>query len=84
MRILVVEDDVKMAGLLHRGMVEEGHAVDVARNGDDALWMPRAVEYDAIVLDLLLPGIDGFEVRGRRTRRERSGRGRVGLPCLSH
>src|SRR5918996_915383 len=62
MRILVVEDDVKMAGLLHRGMVEEGHAADVARHGDDALWMARAVEYDAIVLDLLLPGIDGFEV----------------------
>jgi two-component system, OmpR family, response regulator len=62
MRILVVEDDVKMAGLLHRGLVEEGHAADVARHGDDALWMARAVEYDAIVLDLLLPGIDGFEV----------------------
>jgi two-component system OmpR family response regulator len=62
MRILIVEDDVKMAGLLHRGMVEEGHAADVARHGDDALWMARAVEYDAIVLDLLLPGIDGFEV----------------------
>jgi two-component system, OmpR family, response regulator len=62
MRILVVEDDVKMAGLIHRGLVEEGHAADVARHGADALWMARAVEYDAIVLDLLLPGIDGFEV----------------------
>src|ERR687892_623247 len=62
MRILVVEDDVKMAGLLHRGMVEEGHAADVARHGDDALWMARAVEYDAIVLDLMLPGTDGVEV----------------------
>jgi two-component system OmpR family response regulator len=62
MRILVVEDDVKMAGLLHRGLVEEGHAADIARQGDDALWRARAVDYDAIVLDLLLPGIDGFEV----------------------
>ena len=62
MRILVVEDDAKMAGLLRRGLLEEGHAPDVAQVGDDALWMARAVEYDAIVLDLLLPGIDGFEV----------------------
>jgi two-component system OmpR family response regulator len=62
MRILVVEDDPKMAGLLRRGLLEEGHAPDVARVGDDALWMARAVEYDAIVLDLLLPGLDGIEV----------------------
>jgi two-component system, OmpR family, response regulator len=62
MRILVVEDELKMAGLLHRGLAEEGHAPDVARNGDDALWMARAAEYDAIVLDLMLPGLDGIEV----------------------
>src|ERR687896_633166 len=62
MRILVVEDDTKMAGLLRRGLLEEGHAADVARAGDDALWMARAVEYDAIVLDLMLPGVDGVEV----------------------
>jgi two-component system OmpR family response regulator len=68
MRILVVEDDPKMAGLLHRGLQEDGHAADVAGIGDDALWMARAVEYDAIVLDLLLPGLDGVEVC-RRLRR---------------
>ena len=62
MRILVVEDELKMASLLRRGLVEEGHAADVARTGDDALWMARAVEYDAIVLDLMLPGVDGIEV----------------------
>jgi two-component system, OmpR family, response regulator len=62
MRVLVVEDELKMASLLRRGLVEEGHAVDVARTGDDALWMARAVEYDAVVLDLMLPGIDGVEV----------------------
>jgi two-component system OmpR family response regulator len=62
MRILVVEDDPKMAGLLRRGLQEDGHAADVARIGDDALWMAQAVEYDAIVLDLLLPGLDGVEV----------------------
>jgi two-component system OmpR family response regulator len=61
MRILVVEDELKMAGLLRRGLVEEGHAVDVTRTGDDAVWMAGATEYDAIVLDLMLPGIDGIE-----------------------
>ena len=60
-----------MAGLLARGLSEEGHAVDVARTGDDALRMARAVEYDAIVLDLMLPGLDGVRglpaaPRGRR------------------
>src|SRR5688572_16912028 len=69
MRLLVVEDDAKMAGLLLRGLLEEGHAVDVARTGDDAVWMGQAVEYDAIVLDVMLPGRDGFSVcrtlRGR-------------------
>jgi two-component system OmpR family response regulator len=69
MRILVVEDEVKMAGLLRRGLVEEGHAVDVARTGDDALWMAGAAEYDAVVLDLMLPGIDGLDVC-RRLRDE--------------
>jgi two-component system OmpR family response regulator len=61
-RVLVVEDDVKMAGLLQRGLREEGHAVDVARTGDDALWMGQAAEYDTIVLDLMLPGLDGATV----------------------
>jgi DNA-binding response OmpR family regulator/signal transduction histidine kinase len=62
MRILVVEDEVKMAGLLHRGLTEDGHVVDVAASGDDAVWMGQVVEYDAIVLDLMLPGVDGVQV----------------------
>jgi two-component system, OmpR family, response regulator len=62
MRVLIVEDEVKMAGLLRRGLREEGLAADVARTGDDAFWMARATEYDAIVLDVMLPGVDGFEV----------------------
>ena len=61
MRVLVVEDEPKMADLLARGLREEGHAADVAGTGEDALWMARAVDYDAIVLDVMLPGIDGFE-----------------------
>jgi two-component system, OmpR family, response regulator len=62
MRVLVVEDEVKLAALLRRGLLEEGHAADVAASGEDALWMAQATPYDAIVLDLMLPGIDGLEV----------------------
>src|ERR1700712_1157203 len=61
MRILIVEDEVKMAALIRRGMREEGHAADVAIKGEDAIWMAGATEYDVIVLDVMLPGIDGFE-----------------------
>src|SRR5215207_5690857 len=62
MRILIVEDEVKMAALIRRGMREEGMAADVAVTGEDALWMAGATDYDAIVLDVMLPGVDGFEV----------------------
>jgi two-component system OmpR family response regulator len=61
-RVLIVEDEVRLASLLRRGLVEEGLSVDVARTGDDGLWMARATEYDAIVLDVMLPGTDGLEV----------------------
>ena len=61
MRILVVEDEPKMAGLVRRALREEGMAVDVVAKGEDALWRAAATEYDAIVLDVMLPGIDGFE-----------------------
>jgi two-component system OmpR family response regulator len=62
MRVLVVEDDTRMAGLLRRGLMEEGFAADIARSGDDGLWMARATEYDAIVLDVMLPGFNGFDL----------------------
>jgi two-component system OmpR family response regulator len=62
MRALVVEDEAKMAALLRRGLVEEGYAADVARTGEEALWMARATPYDAIVLDVMLPGRDGLAV----------------------
>jgi two-component system OmpR family response regulator len=61
MRLLVVEDDLKMAALVRRGLVEEGATVDVARSGEDAVWMAASAPYDAVVLDVMLPGIDGFE-----------------------
>jgi two-component system OmpR family response regulator len=68
-RVLIVEDEVKMAALIRRGLRKEGLAADVAVNGEDALWMAQATGYDAIVLDVMLPGIDGFEVC-RRLRAE--------------
>ena len=61
-RILVVEDERKLADLLARGLREEGHAADIATEGEQALWMAQAAPFDAIVLDVMLPGIDGFEV----------------------
>jgi DNA-binding response OmpR family regulator len=61
MRVLIVEDELKMAGLIRRGLREEGLSADVAVKGEDALWMAGSTSYDAIVLDVMLPGIDGFE-----------------------
>jgi two-component system, OmpR family, response regulator len=69
-RLLVVEDEVKMANLLARGLREEGHAVDLADRGEEALWMARAVPYDAIVLDVMLPGGDGFSICRELRRQE--------------
>jgi two-component system, OmpR family, response regulator len=60
-RVLIVEDELRMATLIRRGLVNEGLAADVAATGEDALWMARAHGYDAVVLDVMLPGLDGFE-----------------------
>jgi two-component system, OmpR family, response regulator len=65
MRLLVVEDDPKLGGLLRRGLSERGNAADLASSGEDALWMARSRDYDAIVLDVMLPGLDGFELCAR-------------------
>ena len=61
MRVLVVEDELKMASLIRRGLVEEGHATDVTPSGEDAVWMAEAHPYDVVVLDVMLPGLSGFE-----------------------
>jgi two-component system OmpR family response regulator len=61
-RVLIVEDEVRMASLIRRGLVTEGLAVDLAASGEDVLWRAQAHDYDAIVLDVMLPDLDGFEV----------------------
>jgi two-component system copper resistance phosphate regulon response regulator CusR len=73
MRLLVIEDEAKLAQYLHKGLSESGHVVDVARDGIDGRRLAVGGEYDIILLDLMLPGIDGFGVlkavrsEGRRT-----------------
>ena len=73
MRILIVEDERQIAAFLERGLKEEGYAIDVVYNGNDAVDWATAVEYDGLVLDVMLPGRDGFSVcrelrsRGNKT-----------------
>jgi two-component system, OmpR family, response regulator len=71
MRILVIEDEPKMAALLRRGLTEEGYAVDVVRSGTGGSWAATENPYDAIVLDVMLPDIDGFEVCRRLRNADR-------------
>jgi two-component system, OmpR family, response regulator len=69
MRLLVVEDEPRLALLLKRGLEQQGYSADVTGDGAEALWLATEADYDAIVLDVMLPGVDGLEV----TRRLRSG-----------
>src|SRR5262245_66048594 len=62
MRVLVVEDDRKVASFIQKGLEEEGYAVDVLNDGDDAGVQAQMIEYDCVVLDLMLPGRSGFQV----------------------
>ena len=89
MRVLIVEDELKLSRLLRKGLQEDGHAVDLAETGEDALWMAGSTPYDAIVLDVMLPGIDGFETCERLREGRRLGadpdahRARCGRPIAS-
>src|SRR5690349_4868308 len=60
-RVLVVEDEARMANVIKRSLMREGLATDVASDGEEAIWMASAVDYDAIVLDVMLPRRSGFE-----------------------
>jgi two-component system OmpR family response regulator len=71
MRVLVVEDDTRLASLLRRGLSEDGYAVDVVADGLEAVWQASEVDYDVVVLDLMLPGIDGLEVCRRLREADR-------------
>jgi DNA-binding response OmpR family regulator len=63
-RVLVVEDEKRLAATLKRGLSSEGFAVDVALDGPQGLWMAREHPYDAVVLDIMLPGINGYKICG--------------------
>jgi two-component system OmpR family response regulator len=65
MRLLVVEDELELATTLQKALVEAGFLVDVAADGDEALWKAEAAQYDVIVLDLMIPAVDGWEVLRR-------------------
>ncbi|MGH6906481.1 MAG: response regulator transcription factor [Aestuariivirga sp.] len=65
MRILVVEDETKLAALLRRGLQEENYAVDLAGTAEDAVWMSTEMTYDAVILDVMLPDGNGFDVLRR-------------------
>src|SRR4030088_2459668 len=71
MRVLVVDDEVRMGALIQRGLQEEGYAVDVVGDGTEAVWMGTENDYDAVVLDVMLPGADGFEVCRRLRQAQR-------------
>ena len=79
MRVLVVEDDARMAAAIRRGLRFEGLVVDLAGGGEEALRMAGAIEYDAVVLDVMMPGLDGFET----CRRLRAGRNWVPVLMLT-
>ena len=70
MRLLVVEDEVRQAAALKRGLEAEGFAVDVASTGSDGLWLATEQPYDAIVLDVMLPGMNGYKVCGELRAKE--------------
>jgi two-component system OmpR family response regulator len=72
MRILIVEDEPRLLANLAKALREEGYAVDLADNGDDGLFKAEAYDYDAIVLDVMLPQLNGWEVLARLRKKKRT------------
>ena len=79
MRILVVEDEPQMASLLLQALVEDGHAVTTAQNGREGLSLAETNAFDLLVIDVMLPGIDGLTL----TRKLRAAGGRVPILMLT-
>ena len=83
MRVLIVEDDDKMTRLLKKGLEEERHSVMIAREGNQGLQLAQTNSFDVLVLDVMLPGLNGFEVARRSDRGNDTGDGDIGhLICL--
>ena len=72
MKILVVEDDRKVAGFIEQGLKEEGHVVDIAPDGDEATMLAHVYDYDVILLDVMLPRKNGFQVAAELRREGRT------------
>ncbi|HEU5048763.1 MAG TPA: response regulator transcription factor [Gemmatimonadales bacterium] len=72
MKVLVVEDDRKVAGFIEQGLKEEGHVVDVAADGDEATMLAHVYEYDLILLDVVIPRKNGFQVAAELRREGRT------------
>jgi DNA-binding response OmpR family regulator len=72
MKVLVVEDDRKVAGFIEQGLTEEGHVVDVAPDGDEATMLAHVYDYDVILLDVMLPKKNGFQVATELRREGRN------------
>lgn len=70
MRVLLIEDEVQLAGLVQRGLRKAGFVVEIAHNGVDGLWLATEESFDVIVLDIMLPGIHGYDVLRRLRERE--------------
>src|SRR5260221_13863746 len=79
MRVLVVEDEIRMAALIRQGLEEEAYAVDIVSDGPQALDWLRVVDYDLVILDLMLPGMDGLQV----CREYRDSGGRIPILMLT-
>jgi DNA-binding response OmpR family regulator len=79
MRVLIVEDDRRMAELIRQGLTEEGHPVTLAYEGIEGLGMAQSGDFDVIILDVMLPGLSGFEI----ARRLRAGRDRTPILMLT-
>ena len=72
MRVLLIEDSTRLQTSVGRGLRKAGYAVDVSGNGEEGLWLAESNDYDVIILDLMLPGLDGLSLLGRLRAKEKA------------